>query len=75
MMDLIQSLFHTNVPFNFLCVIGLWALSCWCYGNFKSLFQIIFAVLTPFFVPHENKSLIERYGKWAGKKYFKNILF
>ena len=70
MMDLFASLIHTNVLYNLLCVVGLWALSCWCYENFKSLFQIIFNVLTPFFMPHENKSLVEQYGKWAGRKLF-----
>lgn len=53
--------------FNFLCVIGFWAFSCWCYDNFKSLFSIILSVLSPYFLPSENKSLSERYGKWAGE--------
>lgn len=46
-------------------LIGLWALSCWLYENLKSLVQIVIAVLTPYFVPAENKSLVERFGKWA----------
>lgn len=49
-------------------LIGLWALSCWLYENLKSLVQIVIAVLTPYFVPAENKSLVERFGKWAGKR-------
>lgn len=48
-------------------LIGLWALSCWLYDNLKSLVQIVIAVLTPFFVPAESKTLVERFGKWAGK--------
>ncbi|EAT36749.1 AAEL011193-PA [Aedes aegypti] len=46
-------------------LIGLWALSCWLYDNLKSLVQIVIAVLTPFFVPAESKTLVERFGKWA----------
>lgn len=64
-------LLHTDVLFNVLCAVGLWALACWCYENLRSLFQIIFNVLTPFFMPHENKSLVERFGKWAGRKFLK----
>lgn len=71
----LQKFFNTNF-INFLCVIGAWAFSCWCYENFKSLFQIIFNLLTPIFLPHENKSLVEKYGKWAGenKNYFHVVL-
>lgn len=48
-----------------LIILGLWALVCWLYDTFKSLIQIVVAVLTPYFVPAENKSLVERFGKWA----------
>lgn len=46
-------------------LLGLWAFSCWCYDNLKSLVQLVIAVLTPYFVPAENKTLVERFGKWA----------
>lgn len=49
-------------------LVGLWALSCWLYDNLKSVVQIVIAVLTPYFVPAENKTLVERFGKWAGKR-------
>lgn len=48
-----------------LALLGLWALSCWLYDNCKSLVQIVVAVLAPYFVPAENKTLVERFGKWA----------
>jgi 17beta-estradiol 17-dehydrogenase / very-long-chain 3-oxoacyl-CoA reductase len=59
---------QAQVPFIALALIGLWALTWWCYENFKSVIQIIKNVLTPYFQPQENKTLLERYGKWAGKK-------
>lgn len=51
----------------FLCVLGLYALICWCYDNFKSLFQIFFGTLARIFNPSENKSFVEKFGKWAGQ--------
>lgn len=67
---LIQKLSNifSPVPFYILALIGLWALTWWSYENFKSVIQIIKSVLTPYFQPQENKTLVERYGKWAGKK-------
>lgn len=59
-----------SVPFLILGLIGLWALTWWSYENFKSVIQIIKAILTPYFQPQENKGLVEKYGKWAGKKIF-----
>lgn len=46
-------------------LLGVWVVCCWMYENLRSLVQIVTAVLTPYFVPAENKSLVERYGKWA----------
>ncbi|XP_058818316.1 inactive hydroxysteroid dehydrogenase-like protein 1 [Topomyia yanbarensis] len=48
-----------------LAVLGLWALVFWLYDNFKSPVQAIVAMLMPYFVPSENRSLVERFGKWA----------
>lgn len=59
----------TSVPFYFLAFIGWLALVLWSYENFKSVIQIIKSILTPYFQPQENKSLVEKYGKWAGKNY------
>lgn len=66
-MELFLEKFFSADIITFLCVIGLYAFILWCHDNFKSLFQIIFSVLKTFFLPYENKSLIERYGKWAGE--------
>ena len=49
-----------------LIIAGIWAVLCWSIDNLKSVIQIIQSILTPYFQPNENKSLIERYGKWAG---------
>lgn len=59
-----------QVPLYILSVIGFYALMWWSYENFKSILQIIKSVLSPFFLPSENKSLSEKYGKWAGKNKY-----
>ncbi|XP_055642784.1 inactive hydroxysteroid dehydrogenase-like protein 1 [Toxorhynchites rutilus septentrionalis] len=48
-----------------LSIVGLWVLIVWLYDNLKSFVQIIQSLLAPYFVPSENKSLTERFGKWA----------
>lgn len=63
----------TPVPFYILALIGLWAFTWWSYENFKSVIQIIKNILAPYFQPQENKGLVERYGKWAGKFLTFNI--
>ena len=61
--------FYLNyqVPLLTLSLIGLYAYIWWAYENFKSILQIVKALLSPYFLPNENKSLSEKYGKWAGK--------
>jgi len=55
------------VPVSLLAIAGIWAL-IWCaYYNFKSVIQIIFNVIIPKIIRKLNKSLPEKYGKWAGK--------
>lgn len=54
---------------NYLLVLaGVWAVLCWSIDNFRSVLEITKSVLTPYFQPQENKSLVEKYGKWAGEK-------
>lgn len=48
-----------------LTLLGAWTVLNWMYENLRSLVQIVVAILTPYFVPAENKTLVERYGKWA----------
>ncbi|XP_053694305.1 inactive hydroxysteroid dehydrogenase-like protein 1 [Sabethes cyaneus] len=48
-----------------LAILGFLGLISWLYDNLKSLAQIVLSVLAPYFVPAENKSLAERFGKWA----------
>ena len=64
-----------QVPLCFLSLIGLYALTWWSYENFKSVLQIIKTVLSPYFLPNENKSLSERYGKWAGNMAMQSFYF
>lgn len=59
--------FQANMSLYALVLVGLWALLWWSIENFRSLVQIIGSVLAPFFQPNENKTLVERFGKWAGK--------
>lgn len=77
---LVNFLFYTNVPFYLLALAGIWALLWWSLENFMSVLQIIKSVLLPYFQPQDNKTLIERYGKWAGTKnvveqIFSNLLY
>lgn len=60
-------LFDANVIFNLLALAGAWAVLWWSIDNFRSIVEIIVTVLTPYFQPQERKTLVERYGKWAGK--------
>lgn len=56
-----------NLVLNYLLVaVGIWAIFWWSIENFKSVVQIVKSVLTPYFQPQESKSLVEKFGKWAG---------
>lgn len=61
------ALFSTNLPLYLLALAGAWALMWWSIENFRSIVQIIGSVLAPYFQPSENKTLVERFGKWAGE--------
>jgi ribosomal protein S2 len=65
---LVNFLFYTNVPFYLLALAGIWAVLWWSIENLRSIVQITKSVLSPYFQPQENKSLVERFGKWAGMK-------
>lgn len=60
--------FYTDIILNLLALAGAWAVLWWSIDNFRSIFEIILSVLSPYFQPQEHKSLVERYGKWAGEK-------
>lgn len=62
--------------------VGVYSLAIYLYDNFKSVISIIKSVLEPYFQPQVQKSLIEKYGKWAvitgstdgiGKEYAKEL--
>ena len=65
--SIVSVVLSTNFIYYALILAGAWAVMCWSIDNLKSVIQIIKSLLTPYFQPHENKSLVERYGKWAGK--------
>ncbi|XP_055920438.1 inactive hydroxysteroid dehydrogenase-like protein 1 [Eupeodes corollae] len=63
-------------------VVGVYSLLIYLYDNLKSVISIIKSILEPYFQPHLQKSLIEKYGKWAvitgstdgiGKEYAKEL--
>lgn len=49
-------------------LIGLYAICWWLIDNLRSLVQLVVAVLTPYFQPAEDKTLVDRFGGWAGKQ-------
>lgn len=65
---LVNFLFQTNLIFYLLAAAGVWAVLWWSIENFKSILLITKTILTPYFQPQESKTLVERYGKWAGMK-------
>lgn len=48
-------------------LVGLAALACFLFDNFKSIVSIIKAVLEPYFQPQLPQNLVDKYGKWAGE--------
>lgn len=48
-------------------LIGIYALCWWLIDNLRSLVQLVAAVLTPYFQPSDDKSLVDRFGGWAGR--------
>lgn len=61
-------LFYKNVLLYLLALAGVWAVLWWSIDNFRSIVQITRSFLIPYFQPQENKSLVEKFGKWAGKE-------
>lgn len=62
--------------------VGIYSLAIYLYDNFKSVISIVKSILEPYFQPNAQKSLIEKYGKWAvitgstdgiGKEYAKEL--
>lgn len=68
-------LLYKNVLLYLLALAGVWAVLWWSIENLRSVVQITMSFLTPYFQPQENKSLVERFGKWAGKNDRKVLLF
>lgn len=52
-----------------LILIGVYAVLWWSIENLKSIVQIVHSLLVPYFQPHEDLKLSERFGNWAGKLY------
>lgn len=63
-------------------IVGVYSLVIYVYDNLKSVISIVRSILEPYFQPETQKSLIEKYGKWAvitgstdgiGKEYAKEL--
>lgn len=71
--SLVNYVFEVVLDVQFILIvlagIGVYALTLWIIDNFKSVVQIVAAVLAPYFQPQESLTLAERYGNWAGKHY------
>lgn len=66
---LVNFILYTNVIFYLLVLAGIWGVLWWSIENFRSIVQIGNSVLSPFFQPQEKKSLVDKYGKWAGESF------
>lgn len=62
-----MNLFNYDLLIHSLALAGVYAISIWIYDNLKSPFQVLFNVMKSLAFPQNNKSLIEKYGNWAGK--------
>lgn len=51
----------------FIYIVGSLTIAAFLYDNFKSLICIIKAVLEPYFQPQLPKTLVEKFGQWAGE--------
>lgn len=64
--QIIAFVFSIQLVALILILIGAYALLWWSIDNFKSVVQIIRSFLVPYFQPHEDLPLSERFGNWAG---------
>jgi len=48
-------------------LVGLLTIGVYLYDNLKSLVSIIKAVLEPYFQPHLPRTLVDKFGQWAGE--------
>lgn len=65
---LVSAIFSIDFLVCLLAIVGVYAVCWWLVDNFKSVVQIVRALLTPYFQPQEELTLLERYGSWAGNK-------
>lgn len=61
-----MNLFDYELFIHLLALAGAYAIALWLYDNLKSPFQVMFNVFKSLLFPQSNKSLIEKYGNWAG---------
>jgi len=54
-------------------LVGLLCIATFLYDNLKSLISIIKALLEPYFQPQLPKTLVEKYGQWAGECFGRQI--
>lgn len=63
---LVSVIFSIEFLVCLLAIVGVYALCWWIVDNLKSVVQVVRALLTPYFQPQEELTLLERYGSWAG---------
>lgn len=64
--QIVEFVFSIQFTAFVLILIGVYALLWWSIDNFKSIIQIIRSFLVPYFQPHEDIPLSEKFGSWAG---------
>ena len=47
--------------------VGLATVALFLFDNFKSVIAILKSILEPYFQPQLPQTLVDKYGKWAGK--------
>lgn len=64
--SVLSAIYSLNTLWFLFTVIGVYAVCWWLIDNLKSIVCVVRTLLTPYFQPQEDLSLIERYGNWAG---------
>lgn len=52
-----------------LAALGAYALCWWLLDNLRSVVEIVVSLLRPFFQPQDERTLVQRFGEWAGNNH------
>lgn len=64
--QIVEFVFSIQFTALILSLIGIYALLWYIIDNVKSVIQVIRSFLVPYFQPHEDLPLSEKFGNWAG---------